>query len=345
MRRGENRLGQTMLRFGFPCLLDQLRWETRRLHHLMPLLHPHCPGSHSPAPSSFLSNVWPISMTSLFIKVSSLSGPAASLIHFFAPSYQESQAVVSGVEGGQWNDYSMFWLLWLVPSMHVFLLGSGMSAISSDIYVRFMTWSQKRHFWVGCFPAEWFWPWSSPELFSSSPRNIAGWLYPSAAWLLGSARYHNGGRLQRLSEAFNLGAVFLRVTARRQKTPSISSCQRLLPMFAFQSMVASLSVMISVRRFKIILKAECVWGWWIPSPCWLYYSCSYLSLWCVIWFVSGDACFTVIRRSALKIPWCALVENAQSMFILGFGTKAIFFFLRNKKCSGKVLSGNSREGK
>ena len=188
-------------------------------------------------------------MRSLFIKVSSLSGSAASLIHFLAPSYQESQAVVSEVEGSQWNDYSMFWLrwlLWLVPSMHVFLLGSGMSAISSDIYVRFMTWSQKRHFWVGCFPAEWFWPWSSPELFISSPRNIAGWLYPSGARLLGSTRYHNGGRLQRFSEAFNLGAVFLRVTARRRKTPSISSCQRLLTVFAFQSVVASLSVMISV---------------------------------------------------------------------------------------------------
>lgn len=101
MRRGKNSLGQTMLRFGFPCLLDQLRWETRRLHHLVPLLHPHCPGSRSPPPSSFLSNMWPISMRSLFIKVSSLSGSAASLIHFLAPSYQESQAVVSEVEGSQ----------------------------------------------------------------------------------------------------------------------------------------------------------------------------------------------------------------------------------------------------
>lgn len=67
-----------------------------------------------------------------------------------------------------------------------------------------------------------------------------------------------------------------------------------------------------VKRFKIIGKVEFFFGWWMLSPCLLYYSCSYLSLWCAIWFVSGNARFTVTRRSAFRIPWCrARVEHAE----------------------------------
>lgn len=108
------------------------------------------------APPTSLFDVWPISVTSLFIKAKFLpflAGQGLSSI-FSVPAYREPQPTVSEVEGGQRDDYSVFWLPRLVPAMHVFPLGSRMSAISSDIYARFVKWGQGRNFWVGCFPAK-----------------------------------------------------------------------------------------------------------------------------------------------------------------------------------------------
>lgn len=240
-----------MLRFGFPCLLDQLRWEAERLH-TRALLHPHCPGS-SPPPSSFLSNVlaylhekfiyqsffpfWLCSISHPF-SCSSLPGVSGSSI-WSGGAASEMIIPCSGSAGSSGS----------FPQCMFFLLGSGMSAISSDIYVRFMTWSQKRHFWVGCFPAEWFWPWSSPELFISSPRNIAGWLYLCERTI---ARLHEIPQREavcRDSRKLSIwGQYFLESLLRSEKPHQYPAARGFWPCLPFSQWLPPLWVMISVFR-------------------------------------------------------------------------------------------------
>lgn len=150
MRRKKS-TGQIMLRLGFPASPVPAWRKEGSLTS----------GSFQ-VPPTFLSDVWPISAMSLLIKeVSSFPGEAVSLPPFSSlrsvlPSRVPASSVCS--PGGQWNECSAFWLLLLLLSWHVSPLGAGMSADSSDIYVRSLKWSQSLNFWVGCFPAKQFWP-------------------------------------------------------------------------------------------------------------------------------------------------------------------------------------------
>lgn len=94
-----------------------------------------------------------------------------------------------------------------------------------------------------------------------------------------------------------------------------------------------------VQCFKIIVKIEFFFGWWILSSCLLYDSHSYLSLWCVIWSVSGNASFTVAHRCALRIPWCTMYRTRRICSCLALAQRWFSSF-RKKKKLGQSMYNN-----